>query len=259
MNELRLHVERIVRPIVASTHRKNRMREELLRHLTTAFDEALEEACADPSRRAIERLGGPAALRSELQETVPRWERLLSANVIFRPLTAMEAAMGSPEDDRHLRLATRAGLSVAALTLPLLLLIGVGLRIHEPDKNTTELVTTMLPIFCLAAAAFSASTYLFRRTGAHRMTDVSCPAPAWVKAGLVSAHIIVSLSLFLGTVGVTLTSLAVNLPRLTGALASMACEPLLYLIAPLGFAALVYAMAQERRQYEAWGHLDIDS
>ena len=67
MIALKQHVDGIVRPIRASERRKDRMREELLAHLTHLYEQELAAHAADPSGRA----GGRAndlAIR-------PRWAR----------------------------------------------------------------------------------------------------------------------------------------------------------------------------------------
>ncbi len=83
--ELRRHVERIVRPIRGSAHRKTRMREELLVHLTSVLDEELVARDGDvavATAAAIARFGDPAALRVDLQATVPVVERVLCAQLV---------------------------------------------------------------------------------------------------------------------------------------------------------------------------------
>jgi hypothetical protein len=77
MINLRKDVERVVRPIRASTWRKNQMREELLAHLEglLAEEKARRGDDVDSVRRARARFGEPGQLTTELQATVPRWER----------------------------------------------------------------------------------------------------------------------------------------------------------------------------------------
>lgn len=77
MIALRKNVERVVRPIRASTSRKNQMRDELLAHLEGLFAEekAQRGDDIDAARSALERFGEPGQLTAELQATVPRWER----------------------------------------------------------------------------------------------------------------------------------------------------------------------------------------
>lgn len=77
MINLRKDVERVVRPIRASTWRKNQMREELLAHLEGLLAEEKARRGDDVGavRRAQARFGEPGQLTTELQATVPRWER----------------------------------------------------------------------------------------------------------------------------------------------------------------------------------------
>ena len=78
--QLKITVERAVRPVVASTARKHRMRQELLAHLTAIYDEELkrpgDSAAALDAARA--RFGDPAQLSTELAGTVSRPARVLA-------------------------------------------------------------------------------------------------------------------------------------------------------------------------------------
>jgi hypothetical protein len=80
LTQLKILVERAVRPVRASTHRTRKMREELLGHVTAVFEE--EAANLGDEGRALERtqerFGNPAELTGQLQESVPasdRWVR----------------------------------------------------------------------------------------------------------------------------------------------------------------------------------------
>jgi hypothetical protein len=78
MKELMVHVERAVRPVRASARRKDRMREELLAHLTAIHEEELARTgeAAAARQRAFERFGEPAALTRDLQATASTAERV---------------------------------------------------------------------------------------------------------------------------------------------------------------------------------------
>ncbi len=71
--QLKIIVERVVRPVRASMRRKRKMREELLAHVTAVFAE--ESAKSGDERAALEqteqRFGKPAQLANELQQSVP--------------------------------------------------------------------------------------------------------------------------------------------------------------------------------------------
>ena len=71
--QLRIIVERVVRPVRASMSRKLKMREELLAHISAVFEE--EAARLDDEQAALERtaqrFGNPAELTGQLQMSVP--------------------------------------------------------------------------------------------------------------------------------------------------------------------------------------------
>ena len=73
LTRLKIIVERVVRPVRASTARKGKMREELLAHVVGVFEE--EWAKLGDERAAVERtalrFGNPAEVTSQLQESVP--------------------------------------------------------------------------------------------------------------------------------------------------------------------------------------------
>lgn len=80
LTELKVVVERAVRPVRAMMARKHRMREELLAHLVAIFEEEVqrlgnEEAALDVAKG---RFGDPRELTAQLQQAVPRWDRYRS-------------------------------------------------------------------------------------------------------------------------------------------------------------------------------------
>ena len=81
MNQLMIHVERIVRPVRARQSRKLRMRRELLGHLQAAMEEERGKGADEVAafEQANQRLGDPAELTRELQRAVPWFEWLLLA------------------------------------------------------------------------------------------------------------------------------------------------------------------------------------
>jgi hypothetical protein len=90
MRELMIHVERIVRPVRAGEALKLRMRRELLAHLQQAMEEERnrggDEAAA--TEHAKRRLGSPADVTRQLQDSVPWLHRLLLRD--FPRITALE-------------------------------------------------------------------------------------------------------------------------------------------------------------------------
>ena len=78
LNELKIVVERAVRPVRATMARKRKMREELLAHLVSIFEEEVgklgnEQAALE---QAKQRFGDPKELTPELQGSVSRWEQM---------------------------------------------------------------------------------------------------------------------------------------------------------------------------------------
>src|SRR5271166_3205552 len=98
MIELREDVERVVRPIRACPRRKNQMREELLAHIEglLADEKARRGDDVDAVRRARARFGEPGQLTTELQATVPRWERWACV-----PVPGLERGHRSQRSEEH--------------------------------------------------------------------------------------------------------------------------------------------------------------
>ncbi|HEY2585085.1 MAG TPA: hypothetical protein VGI81_04885 [Tepidisphaeraceae bacterium] len=98
MDELMIHVERIVRPVRAFESRKLQMRRELLAHLQeTLEDERRHHPGDEPAaiEEARRRLGDPGELTKQLQKTAPLLERLLMAKLpITRPAERAEVRAG---------------------------------------------------------------------------------------------------------------------------------------------------------------------
>ncbi len=92
LQELKMVVERAMRPVRATLARKRRMREELLAHLVAIFGE--EAGRLGDERAALEqakqRFGDPGELTAQLQQAVPRWNRWRSVleNLGYRPSEA---------------------------------------------------------------------------------------------------------------------------------------------------------------------------
>jgi hypothetical protein len=111
LTNLKIIVERAVRPVRASTTRKRKMREELLAHVVGIFEE--EAARLGDERAALQqtalRFGNPVEVTRQLQETVP------TRDAVRRHL---EGRLGEPAWRTAIRLAWVSGtfaLVVAAL------------------------------------------------------------------------------------------------------------------------------------------------
>jgi hypothetical protein len=79
MTELKIIVERAVRPVRVSNSHRRKFREELLAHVVGVFEE--ERARFDDDQAALERtalrFGNPAEVTSQLQESVPAGDRIV--------------------------------------------------------------------------------------------------------------------------------------------------------------------------------------
>jgi hypothetical protein len=119
MKELKICVERAVRPVRASSRHKDRMREELLAHLQELYNEELARL-GDPSaalEQAARRFGDPAELRGELQQSVPLMERWLFVPVGPPSFQRFERRLSRPrEHESALRVALRQAGWIAVVT-----------------------------------------------------------------------------------------------------------------------------------------------
>lgn len=119
MKQLKVHVERIVHSIRASARRKDKMREELLAHLTGTLEEEMakgenEEAALE---RALRRFGDPDPLRQELQASVPVIERILFVPLAFTGQSRALSRRFSKRQDESV--IGHAGRITAYVTLPI--------------------------------------------------------------------------------------------------------------------------------------------
>ena len=239
---LKIVVERAVRPVRATMVRKRRMREELLAHLSAVFEEEAvrlgdEQAALE---RAGERFGDPTELTAELQQSVPRWDRLR-----WR-LEALSLVPG----ESPLRFARRLALVTAVLFGVLWLAI---LHVCLFRSRLWELRMQTYVLFVLAVSSvgmsyvFSALTMGFYRAMAQR--------DAARRRRLLWLYAVLSMPVF--PVFVLLWYLT-----LTGdlALSLMQCGMACYVapLTPLLFFGAVRSMADQMRHNEEWASLRIE-
>lgn len=157
MKELMIHVERIVRPIRATQSRKLRMRRELLEHLEDALTQERERCPDDPAAiaQALRRLGPPAQLSAELQQSVPLLERTLLGRVGAERIHRWEprAARFLFGVDRRIGAAHAAIIITAATFLPYAAGILVALRVAPADYLQAAIerpgATLLFNLLCL--------------------------------------------------------------------------------------------------------------
>jgi hypothetical protein len=89
LTQLKILVERAVRPVRASSACKRKMREELLAHVMAVFEEEAGKLGDERAalERTAERFGNPGDLTGRLRDSLPAGERLagLVEPLIFRP------------------------------------------------------------------------------------------------------------------------------------------------------------------------------
>ncbi len=128
MKQLKVHVERIVHSIRASARRKDKMREELLAHLTGTLEQELANGGDENSalERALRRFGDPDALRRELQASVPAIERILFVPLPFG--RSLEARLFKRQDESVIHHAARITAYITLFVVTLEVLV-IGLTV----------------------------------------------------------------------------------------------------------------------------------
>jgi ATP-dependent Clp protease ATP-binding subunit ClpC len=177
LRQLKVIVERAVRPVRASVFRKRKMREELLAHVSGVFE---EEARLGDEQTALartqERFGQAAELTGQLQASVPRADDL---NRFAEDLVGYTAG-GSA-----LRLAARAAAVIGAVCF---ILLGIAIFIQVLRGQGSEWLTVarvpgLLAPLLMAFWVFSGTLL------AHglRQALFGPAGRSWLRAGLVAA------------------------------------------------------------------------
>ncbi len=155
MNELMIHVERIVRPVGATQGRKLRMRTELLAHLQATMEEERLRFPGDEQaaiERAKLRLGDTAELTRELQQTVPTVERvLLTTQPVSRPV---DVAFARHVDQKLMRGLGRQGVLTLGHASILCIVANLGyipLLVAVYSASTRGIPAVHLPMALLGA------------------------------------------------------------------------------------------------------------
>lgn len=165
MNDLKSHVESIVRPVRATQARKLRMRRELLVHLESAHAEELARDPRDAVARAARRLGDPAEISAQLQQSVPAFERLLLARIPTpRAYDNWESrasrrmlGTGRPMTMPHTSLVI-----AAAAVLPYAACLTLALRAGHPSTYLRHLADhPIVTLLCNAFFLFSTLSLFF--------------------------------------------------------------------------------------------------
>lgn len=240
LTQLKIIVERAVRPVRASAGRKRKMREELLSHVVGVFEE--ETKLGDEQAalaRTQARFGQADELMGQLQASVPpsdRYERFA------------ENLIGGPGQSAP-RLAARFAVAFGAIGF-----FPFGITIL--NYNQLPPATRVLTLFCyLSPPLFAAFLAICGTLLIQGMRQVLFgPAGrSWLRAGLVAAA---------AWIVIPVTTFALGL-AVTVDIQSTLWEfvvPLLpiNLLAPVALVALVYAFKSDYRHELEWARLDIN-
>jgi hypothetical protein len=262
MKALRIQVERVVRPIRASYLRKDRMREELLTHLTRLFEEELSRTgdAQSATAEATRRFGDAPTLARELQASVPWLERWAFVN-LGGPIRRRKG-----ESQLGYILRTNCwGMALGTAAVLLLVLAGAAIgsrRPHRADQPTGSQVIMFVAfavgiqyaaILAIALLSEGIRQELERRAAAAAVVErrkatwriVGYVAAASALLGAASAGLMLSIEAFLpisfitraGFWWVTLGSIALGVP--------------FTLLQGWGWRA-------STRRFENWDSLDLD-
>lgn len=248
MKELMIAVERVVRPVRAEPRRKMKMRQELLAHLTSAYEEgktrlgneslALEEA--------VRRFGKPKELTRDLQASVPVYERLFFAPLPgTKWLTALERKMESKLNEPPSRSVVRWlwlwFLVVGALA------VGPAIIIYE---SRYDAVSAAMALGWLATAAGMFAVSLLGAAAACRALSGSLTVKAVLRASLFAFLTVATPSL----VTAAMLHWILDLPiHFGGQIAGVVVGSLLILALSFGVR---YQAAAKRSRLE-WTSLEI--
>jgi hypothetical protein len=241
LSQLKILVERAVRPVLASAARKRKMREELLAHVVGVFEEEAKLG-NEPAAlaRTLERFGHPAELTGQLQASVPPSDRAerFAENLVG----------GSGES--VLRLAARFAAAFGALTsvlLGIMILIDV-LRGRGSEWLTVARVPSLLAPLWTVFITFSGTLLTYGMGRA-----LFGPAGrSWLRAGLVAAAawLLVPVStfpLYLAVMAEIQKSLWEVVPLLPYGV-----------VAPVALVTVTYLVNSEFRHDREWASLQID-
>ena len=264
MKALRVQVERVVRPIRASYLRKDRMREELLVHLTRLFDEELARTgnAQLATAEAIRRFGDATPLARELQASVPRLERWAFLSV---PYSGPIRRRRGESPVRYILRANCWGLAmgtVAFSLFALVLLTVVSLRPHRADQPTASQLFLLLmgtaaiqsaPMICQGLLCEGIRQQLERRAAA--ATAVARRQATWRIVGYSSVNSVVLGAAFAGLM--LLIDRSGPIPFITRAQFWWITLVAVFLGLPLTLLQS-WSWKANTRRFENWDSLDLD-
>jgi hypothetical protein len=230
LTQLKIIVERAVRPVRASAARKRQMREELLAHVIAVFEEEAKRGDESAAlAHTLERFGQAAELTGQLQASVPRSEDLFGGS-----------------GPSALRLA--AGFAVVFGLLSSIVPCITILRHGRLPVDRIYLGFLCLPL-CVAFLAFCATLLI----QGMRQALFGPAGRSWLRAGLVAAasSMVIPATTFALSLAVTVDIQWVFSELIAPLLLSA-------VIAPLALVALVFVFHSQWRDDRDWTRLGIN-
>lgn len=242
LTELKVVVERAVRPVRSSLPHKRRMREELLAHLVGTFDEELarlgdEQSALCATKR---RFGDPEELSSQIQAGVSRWARLQSV---------LDKVQRYRRGESLLHFAGRC-VVLNLLWYPIMILFALPLLLFG---RSIEFATVAR--FFLVMTMVQSVLMFFLEAGGKQMARAmysAAPRRPWRKIVVSS---LASLAVFPLTTVLIYGGLLIDLSTSLFYL-RMSCY--LAPLAPVLLIGVASCMAEEIRHEGEWGSLQID-
>jgi hypothetical protein len=242
LTQLKVIVERAVRPVLASPARKRQMREELLAHLVGTFEEELERLGDEESalRETTRRFGDPRELSSQIQLGVPRWDRLRAVSDKFFRYEPGESLL-------HF-----AGKCVilGLLNYPLTLLLVLPFLLI---RRNIEFATLAHVLF--VCTMVSAVLAFVLGAGGMQMARAVYGGGTRRHWGAIIAYSLASLTFF---PLITLLIYGGLLIDLSTSLFYLRVSCCLAPLAPVLLLGMAHCVAEEVRHEEEWGSLQID-
>ncbi len=239
--ELKIVVERTVRPVRATMVRKRKMREELLAHLTAIFEEEAEtlgdeQAAFDQAKR---RFGDSRELSVELQGPVSRWGQVGSI--------VEKYSFQSGESVLHLATASVLWMCLMAVAG---LLAAVPVSVLRGKSADFGMLAHVSLVTSVVMAAF---TFLFLFLS-ERIARSLCGEESERSLSKVVLYCLASLTVFPALASVTYLAMSLDL---AASLAHLRFACYFAPTTPLIFLLMGRLMIEEIRYKQQWASLEI--
>ncbi|HEX4609639.1 MAG TPA: permease prefix domain 1-containing protein [Urbifossiella sp.] len=253
MNAFMVVVERAVRPVQAGPKKLLRVREELLAHLTSIYEEELARRGDESAARAeaVRRFGDPGALTVELRQSVT-WSDRIDAR-----LTRM---YGWRPGDSAARYSARLALMIALVILPWLPLALVTAGLRRPHDETVPSAAALLRLFggvglLVPLVVFVLSLLSIRIRDA--MFGAFGTPQSWRRvAGLAGMSLPAFPVLGLLFFQISLGNIDVMADQLTTT-TSLVASAVGYLLVPVSLVWFVWKLGPDQIRHVEWVSLDI--